>query len=79
MNGFSFVPSARADKHTVTMNFSCPVVFRLTDGAPTLSRVVFETISSHTVVSYGGPEGSNTNKKEDTNFKKKTQIKNKET
>ena len=44
MNGFNLVPSALAAKHTLTIHFSFPVVFKKTDFTPCLSIVVSDTM-----------------------------------
>ena len=50
-NGFNLVPSALAAKHTLTIHFSCPVVFKQTEFAPCLSIVVLDIMSFQTDVS----------------------------
>ena len=50
-NGFNLVLSALAAKHTLTIHFSCSVVFRQTDFAPCLSIVELDTMPFQTDVS----------------------------
>ena len=49
-NGFNLVSSALAAKHTLTIHFSCPVVFKQTDYTTCLSTVVSDTMSFQTDV-----------------------------
>ena len=51
-NGFNLVPSALAAKHTLTIHFPCPVVFKQADFAPCLLIVVLDTMSFQTDVSF---------------------------
>ena len=49
-SGFNLVPSALAAKQTLTMHFSCPVVFNQTDFTPCLWILVLDTMSFETGV-----------------------------
>ena len=50
-NVFILVASALAGKHTLTIKFSCPVVFRQIDFAPCLWIIVLDTMPFETDVS----------------------------